>query len=148
MFEERVYKVDQYFTLVAGTLILGLVPVTDFIELITTGTYDFSAVSRGRIKFPSWIASAIIWPIFIFFLTFIVLPALRYILRGFIFKLHDNAIQIGDDVIEASSIHSYGTTWVRGLAIRTDYKTHYFMPGLNSKGQAAALNFLSATDFK
>lgn len=142
MQEEAITVRPVYHVLILTISVIFFVFVcsTIFQTLITNGT-NLNDMSLGRISLPIWIWYLIGYTaVAVFFIT-TTLPWTKYLRRGFILKLKDQSIDLGNSSIQAASIVRYFVKG-KGIAVYTATGSVFLHTGWSKGGTDAVISKL------
>jgi hypothetical protein len=130
------YKFDRHLEFIIMVPVAAVTPAMSLVELLTTGTIDFDAVSPGRTSLPFWFLYLIGWPVFLALFYTHGLPAMRYLAQGYVFRVGPNSIWVSGHEVPKSDITGYHWTSRHILRIDAGDRSYRVHPGMNSHGKA------------
>ena len=136
-----VYKFERYIVFIAFAVLVSALPAISIVDIVSDGKIDPSSVTKTRMELPLWILYLIGWSLWIFIYFWAFIPVIKYLWRGYIFKLHPGAIFIDGTAINRNEVHSWRET-MRGLRLETNSGVYFFHPRLSGNGLNDFLNFI------
>ena len=128
---ERVFRVGDrpLYSLAFYLTLATVMPVLSLYELVTTGTIDMDAVSRGRLELPMWSLYLGGWLIFVAAM-WAYRPHLRYFVDSEMFRLNEHGIVVCGVQIAPEEVLGFRYSFLRGHVLqsaRGDFPIHPWM---------------------